>query len=55
MDGNKYNYHYDFPNQRWNVFDPQGNYLCWFKDVEDARDFCSINNGVLEVIDAATN
>lgn len=46
----RYVYHYDVPNNRWNVFevvDGRENYLRFFVELEDARDFCSINNGVI--------
>lgn len=44
-----FDYHKDIPNNQWNVFN-DGNYVRSFKNVEDARDFCSINNGLLEAM-----
>jgi hypothetical protein len=41
----KYNWHYDYPNQQWNVFDGNGNYVCSFGTADEAREFCSSANG----------
>lgn len=49
----RYVYHYDVPNSRWNVFevvDGRENYKGFFVELQNARDFCAINNGVLESI-----
>jgi hypothetical protein len=46
-----YRYHYDHAGDQWNVFhvvNGHEEFVCSFKDLEDARDFCAINNGVLE-------
>lgn len=41
----KFDYHYDYPNEQWNVFDPQGGYVCSFGSASEARDFCKSANG----------
>lgn len=54
----RYVYHKDLQNNRWNVFevvDGRENYLRSYVELEDARDFCAINNGVAEAGDASTN
>lgn len=54
----RYVYHKDWANSRWNVFevvDGQENYLRFFVELEDARDFCAINNGVAEAVNASSN
>lgn len=54
----RYVYHKDLPNNRWNVFEVvngRENYLRSFHELEDARDFCAINNGVMEAINASAN
>lgn len=45
-----YKYHRDIPNNKWNVFDPYGNFLIAYDDVEDAKEFCRIYNN--EELDA---
>lgn len=40
--------HYDFLYGRWNVFhvvDGRENFICSFANLDDANDFCAINNG----------
>lgn len=41
----KYDYHYDYPNEQWNVFDSQGGYVCSFGSADEARSFCKSANG----------
>lgn len=53
-----YKIHRDHANNKWNVFrqvDGREEFVRSFDDLEDARDFCDINNGVLEVTNASTN
>lgn len=43
----------DHACQRWNVFKKVGfaeEFVQGFAELEDARDFCDINNGVLEAM-----
>ena len=46
----RYITHYDFPNNKWNVFLLQNGkeeFVQPFDLLEDAESFCSINNGVI--------
>lgn len=40
-----YDYHFDHPNNQWNVFDGRGLYVCSFYTAKEADDFCKYNNG----------
>jgi|CXWL01.1.fsa_nt_gi hypothetical protein len=53
-----FSYHHDHANDQWNVFkDVNGHqeYVCSFHELEDARDFCAINNGVMEAVNVSSN
>jgi hypothetical protein len=51
----RYVIHRDHASQCWNVFKKVGfaeEFVQNFENLEDARDFCDINNGVLEALEA---
>jgi hypothetical protein len=53
-----YNFHYDHLNGQWNVFfehDGKQDYICSFYQLNDAQDYCSMNNGVLEAVNAKSS
>lgn len=41
---NIYTYHWDYPNEQWNVYDPEDNYVKPYKKLEDARSYCDEEN-----------
>lgn len=50
-----YTWHYDYPKNEWKVLDGNGNYVCSFGSADEARDFCDINNGAMESLNAKRN
>jgi len=45
-----YKTHYDLQNNKWNVFKCEGKgeeFIDSFDELEDAQNFCDINNGAL--------
>lgn len=51
-----YNYHRDHANDQWNVFknvNGYQEYICSFHNLKDARDFCAVNNGMMEAGNAS--
>jgi len=46
--------HYDFANGQWNVFhkvDGVENYVASFDTLDEAEDFCTVNNSDLAEVD----
>jgi len=46
-----YVFHYDKPNDQWNVYyrhDGREEYVTSFKDLQDAMNFCEEKNEVME-------
>ena len=50
-----YKIHRDTANNKWNVFrvlNGREEFIRAFDELEDARDFCDINNGLAQVLNA---
>lgn len=45
-----YKYHRDIPNNKWNVFDPDGYFVKAFDgdDLDGAKEYCRIKNEELD-------
>lgn len=54
----RYVIHRDHANNRWNVYKKTGlfeDYVDSFDELDDAQDFCDINNGVLDAMCTGTD
>jgi hypothetical protein len=48
MTKGKFNYHWDNVGHQWNVFNPEGEYVCSFVLAIDAEAFCDSANEELD-------
>ena len=52
-----YKTHYDLQNNQWSVFKCDGGreeYICSYANLEDAQDYCDMQNGALVSIQSAS-